>query len=133
LRRLDLTPLTSYGAVEQALASDIPDAQLRQFLIKNLARGGDQAFRWRIGLDELIAGYDELTQAVSFDRQIDGPACFIRAGKSRFIGSEDMAAIHRSFTNARIAEIADAGHWVHSDAPERFFQIVTGFLASDEG
>jgi len=128
LGRLDLTRIASFGAADRALADDIGDTELRQFLVKNLARGADQSFHWRIGLAQIIASYDELTEAITPSGRIDTPACFIRAGKSRFIDDADIPKIDELFTNARIADIADAGHWVHIDAPELFYRTVTGFL-----
>lgn len=128
LKALDLNRCASYGEAEQALAAAIPDRAVRQFLVKNLTRGADGSLRWRIGLDEITAGYDRLIQSIELSQRIATPTCFIRAGKSRFIADADIPAIERQFTNLRIVNIAGASHWVHSDAPEEFYRAVTGFL-----
>jgi len=128
LGRLELARIASFGDADRALAVDIADTELRQFLVKNLARGADQSFHWRIGLEQIIASYDELTAAIAPSARIDTPTCFIRAGKSRFIDDADIQKIHELFANARIADIADAGHWAHIDAPEPFYRTVTAFL-----
>jgi pimeloyl-ACP methyl ester carboxylesterase len=101
---------------------------VRQFLIKNLARGADASFHWRIGLDEIISNYEALSEAVSADRAVANPTCFIRAGRSNFIADADIPEIRQMFPNAEIFTIADAGHWLHIDAADQFYQTVTGFL-----
>ena len=100
-------------------------------MIKNLARGADRSFAWRIGLAELVVNYDGLTKAIVIDGSIANPTCFIRAGRSSFIADGDMLIIRQMFPNAQIVTIADAGHWVHADAADEFYQAVTGFLLAD--
>ncbi len=113
------------------MATAIPDRALRQFLVKNLARGADQSLHWRVGLGEITANYDAINQAVTSARPIANPTCFIRAGRSNFITDTDIAAIGPMFTNAEVATIADAGHWVHIDAAEEFYRVVTSFLLGE--
>ena len=128
LKALDLANCKSYSDADRALAGNIPEPRLRQFLITNLARGTDGMFHWRIGLAEIIANYDALTEAVSADSAVATRTCFIRAGRSNFIADDDLPAIRERFPNAVVVTIADAGHWVHIDAADEFFRIVSGFL-----
>jgi pimeloyl-ACP methyl ester carboxylesterase len=128
LSALQLGNYRSYSDVDRDLQGQIPEAPVRQFLIKNLARGTDQTFHWRIGLDEIIANYDTLTQAVNIDAAIANPTLFIHAGRSGFVANIDIAAIRRVFPNAEIVTIANSGHWIHIDAADEFYEYVTGFL-----
>lgn len=131
LKALDLASCKTYSDADRALAGNIPDPQVRQFLITNLARGADAWFHWRIGLAEIIANYDALTEAVSADSAVATRTCFIRAGRSNFIVDDDIPAIRERFPNALVVTIPDAGHWVHIDAGDEFFRIVSGFLLAD--
>lgn len=131
LTALELSDHQTYGDVDGALAGDIADPALRQFLIKNLTRGADQAFHWRIGLAEIVENYDALTQAVVVPGPIATPTCFIRAGRSSFIGDGDIPAIRELWPNAEIVTIADAGHWVHTDAAEAFYRVATRFFLAE--
>lgn len=131
LMALELNRCKTYGDAEQALAAAIPDQALRQFLVKNLARGADQSLRWRIGLSEIAANYDAVNQAVTSPSPIANPTCFIRAGRSHFITDDDLPAIRQLFTNVEVATIADAGHWVHIDAAEEFYRVATSFLLGE--
>src|SRR6476646_944939 len=74
---LDLKAVRSFGDADAALARDIADSALRQFLVKNLARQNDGTFTWKIGLDEISANYDSLGEAVRLTKIFPSPACFI--------------------------------------------------------
>lgn len=128
LKALELANCKTYSDADRALAGNIPEPQVRQFLITNLARGTDALFYWRIGLEEIIANYDALSEAVSADSNVATRTCFIRAGRSDFIADNDIPEIRERFPNALVVTIADAGHWVHIDAADEFFRIVSGFL-----
>jgi pimeloyl-ACP methyl ester carboxylesterase len=130
LASLDLRALRSFGDAETALAPTIADAALRQFLVKNLARREDGSFGWRIGLDEIIANYQQLADAVPLKRPFIGPTCFIRGGRSRYLHDDDIAALRTYFPNSEFHTVERAGHWIHTEAPAEFFTIVTNFLTS---
>lgn len=132
LMALDLASYTSYGDAEQALAEAIPDRALRQFLVKNLTRGADQSFHWRIGLNEIAGNYDQLNQAVISAIPIATPTCFIRASRSQFIADGDLPAIDAMFPNSRIVPLANAGHWAHVDDADGFYRAVNEFLSARE-
>ena len=128
MQRLDLGRLTSYGEAEVALALAVPDPSLRKFLVKNLARDSNGNFRWRIGLDSLAANYDQLIKAPDIPHSFDKPICFIRGACSRFIEDQDLATIRDHFHRAEFHTIANAGHWVHIDAPDEFYRVVDEFF-----
>jgi esterase len=43
---------------------------------------------------------------------------------------EHEPAVAALFRNAAVARLADAGHWVHADAPEAFLALVEQFLTT---
>jgi pimeloyl-ACP methyl ester carboxylesterase len=131
LKALELGGCKTYGDVARALEEAICETQVRQFMLKNLGRGADASFHWRIGLDEIIWNYDALTEAVSADRAVANPTCFIRAGRSVFIADGDIPQIRQMFANVEIVTIADAGHWLHIEAADQFYQMVIGFLLAN--
>ena len=57
---------------------------------------------------------------------------FIRGEKSDYIRDEDMLLIRETFPRANLQTIAEAGHWVHADAPARFAEVVSGFFAGEK-
>jgi pimeloyl-ACP methyl ester carboxylesterase len=55
---------------------------------------------------------------------------FIAGGKSRSLAAEHEPAVTARFCNAAIVRLAEAGHWIHADAPEAFLGLVERFLAT---
>jgi esterase len=50
------------------------------------------------------------------------------AGRSNYIEDDDAPLIRQMFPQAEIATLPQVGHWIHVDAPEKFFQTVLNFL-----
>src|SRR6266545_3349925 len=130
LRGLQLQAYKFFGEIDSALSGAIPDPLVRQFLLKNLTRDPHEGFRWRIALDAIVENYDELTKAVAAGSPFIKPACFIRGGRSNFLVEQDYQSIRGYFPRAQFKTIASADHWVHIDAPDEFYRIVTDFLAA---
>lgn len=127
LLSLPLQSFTTYAEIDSALAPTVPDMAVRQFLSKNLRRNENGGFYWRIALDAISDHCDELTQAIESSIRFTKPTLFIRAGRSPFMQDDDIAGIRKIFSNVEIITITDTGHWVHIDATERFYQVVTNF------
>jgi esterase len=128
LRSLDLTRYKSFADVDAALAADVSDQSLRQFLLKNLARDENRRLRWKVHLEAIDRNYDKLGQGLAPERTFDKPTLFIRGGRSNYIEDDDAPLIRQIFPQAEIATLPEAGHWAHVDAPEEFFQTVLNFL-----
>ena len=131
LLSLDLKIYKSFGEVDAALAPAIPDASLRQFLLKNLTRDKDRRLTWKIDLEAIARNYDNLAAAIAPRQEFNRPACFIRGGRSNYIPDNDISLIRKTFPQAEIKTIPNAGHWVHADAPEEFLKIATDFLSNN--
>ncbi|MDZ7749319.1 MAG: alpha/beta fold hydrolase [Halofilum sp. (in: g-proteobacteria)] len=130
LHGLDLAALRSRADADEALAGQIPNPAIRQFLLKNLVRG-DDGFEWRIPLGTIHAEYASIAAAPPSTGPYDGPALFVRGGNSDYMPDTAESAIRERFPNARIETIPDAAHWLHVDAPEVFLNLVGSFLAEE--
>jgi len=128
LRSLDLTRCKSFADVDAALAAEVSGESLRQFLLKNLARDENGRLRWKVHLEAIDRNYDKLARGLAPGRTFDKPTLFIRGGRSNYIDDDDVPLIRQIFPRAEIATLPEAGHWVHVDAPEEFFQTVLNFL-----
>jgi len=126
---LDLKTYKSFSEVDGALAVAIPQAAVRQLLLKNLKRSNDGHLTWKIHLDAIARHYDKLTTAIVTGQMFNHPTCFIRGGRSTYIQDDDLPLIRTIFPQAKIETIANAGHWVHADATEEFLTIIEEFLA----
>jgi esterase len=128
---IDLASLDSRADADRILAGRIPEAGLRAFLLHNLARDGE-GWKWRVNwrairdsMDQLI-GFDEMPE----NWRLDLPTLFIRGSASDYIGPAEIEVIERHFSNAEIATIEGAGHWLHAEQPKEFLRLVSDFLES---
>ncbi len=128
LHALDLKGFASFREIDAALAPVISEATARHFLLKNLSRTTNRGFRWKIALESIIKSYEELTKPVNVKQAFNGPTCFIRGGRSRYVEDDDVPLIREMFPRAEVVTIASAGHWVHADAQEEFILAVNDFL-----
>jgi esterase len=131
MRALDLSAIKRRSEADAALIPAIPDPAERGFLLQNLVFD-DGRPRWRLNLDAIEREMPSLTgfPAVPDNSVYQGPALFVAGDRSDYLPPEHEPAIRRLFPNARIARIADAGHWVHAEQPQAFLDIVEPFLAA---
>ena len=130
MRGLDLAGIGRRGEADARLAKAVPDPAERAFLLQNLVLNGSAA-RWRINLDAIerempaLVGFPPIPPGTSYD----GPALFVGGGGSDYLRPEHEAEIRRLFPRARIARVAEAGHWLHAEQPRAFLDLVEPFLA----
>ena len=126
---LDLDHFASRTQIDHALRPHIPEDQLRAFLLQNLARD-EGGWSWRVNWQaiqremESLTGFDSLPTNWSTDL----PTLFIRGAKSDYVGSAEIDVIRRHFSNAEIATIEGAGHWLHAEQPAEFARLALDFL-----
>jgi len=130
LQALDLSLYSSRTEVDKALQQSIPIKAVRQFLLMNLASKND-GLTWQLNLSALFTAYPQLLRAVCEADIVDTPSCFIRGGKSNYIQEQDFALIESTFPNSEIMTIAQAGHWVHAEAPQPFLAKIIEFFDYD--
>lgn len=129
LNALDLKAVKSRAEVDETLAKYIPEPDVRLFLSKNLYRQEDNSFAWRMNLPVIEQHIEEVGKETSAEIPFRKPTLFIRGGNSRYIKMEnDTELILKLFPLAKIESIPNAGHWVHAEAPEAFYNLTVNFL-----
>ncbi|XP_071491369.1 sn-1-specific diacylglycerol lipase ABHD11-like [Diadema antillarum] len=115
--------------VGKQMAEAVPDDMLRAFFLTNLTKE-DGKVKWRVNLDALMANWTHLTHLqVPLGAQFTGETLFVSGENSNYVRSEDHPGIRAIFPNVSFSVIEGAGHWVHSEKPAEFLQIVLQFLA----
>jgi esterase len=132
LLALDLGRFQSRSQIEDALAPEIPDLTLRRFLLKNLksSSSSSSGYAWRIPLAAIFANYPRLCEPLVSTKPFDGPALFLRGGKSPYVTADDTLQIRALFPQSKLQTIASANHWLHADAPDDFVRYVSEFLGA---
>lgn len=129
--------LASYDDPEEAVAAYLgedtgPTAHLlRTFVLDGIRQRDDGKWVWKFDADRLYSFIDgasdtaPLWQALS---NVTCPTLIIRAGDSWALSDETFERMCREVPNARCIEVADCGHDVHFDQPERLLTALDEFL-----
>lgn len=127
---LPLDTLESREQADALLQSAIPDAQLRAFLLQNLARE-DGGWRWRVNWPVIQHAMRQLTgfDGLEIDWRIDTPTLVVRGANSDYVGAAEIEIIKQHIPSAQIDTLSNAGHWLHAEQPAAFQQRVLDFLA----
>ena len=132
MRGLDLTVLDRREQADEALREAVPNATVRSFLLQNLRRTAD-GWQWQLNLDLLG---DSMSQLVGWpgdrlgDASYDGPVLWIGGAGSDYVGDDHGAEMDRRFPRNRRVMVKGAGHWVHSEQPQVFLEVLRRFLAT---
>lgn len=114
--------------IEQQMRGYLSDEDTVQFLMKSLDRT-DDGMRWRFDLPTLTRDYENILLEVDAEDAYYGPALFIKGGRSPYIDVEtDGELILDFFPRAEILTVANAGHWVHAENPDRVVELIDEFM-----
>ncbi len=125
---VDLSTIESRSDVQDILMSKLNHLGTVQFLMKNLSRNPEGGFEWKANLKALHLQYENIVDGIKWDHPCDTETLFIKGEKSPYILEEDKADIQNVLPNSRFSTIADAGHWVHVDAPDELFNQIIDFI-----
>ena len=132
MQSLDLAGLERRSDADAALVEAVPDPTVRSFLLQNLRRDAD-TWAWRSNLAVLGRDLDQLgawpEEELAGTSPYDGQTLWIAGQESGYIRDEYAAAMDRWFPRNRRVTIKGAGHWVHSEQPAVFLEVLRRFLA----
>lgn len=130
LKSINLKEIGSRNEANEALAEYVPELGVRQFLLKNLARGQDKQFMWKLNLPVIDEQIENVGEGLEEQLAMSKSTLFIRGGKSNYIKNEDNIVIVGFFPNSEVKTIEGAGHWLHAEQPEAFVEMVREFIRS---
>lgn len=129
---LDLTALERRSDADEALREAVPSTTVRSFLLQNLRRDGD-SWSWQPNLEVLGRDLDRLggwpEDQLGGTPPYDGPVLWVAGQTSAYVQDEFAPAMDRWFPRNRKVTVKGAGHWVHSEQPEVFTEVLRRFLA----
>jgi pimeloyl-ACP methyl ester carboxylesterase len=128
LTALPVERIDSRSEADRRLAADIPQRAIRGFILKNLLPAPSGGMRWQFNLQSLARNYPNIIAAIEPDAPISLPTLFLRGADSSYLLPERFAEIRELFPRARLHTVPGAGHWLHSDNPQRFVAEVRAFL-----
>ncbi len=116
---------------ERKMEELIPEMRVRQFVMKNLHRTSNNGFEWRLNIEGIGSNLNKMFDGIEVEEIFEKPTLFIKGGNSDYILLEDFPHIRKNFPRAEIITIDGTSHWVQVEAPERFFQLTSGFMSGD--
>jgi pimeloyl-ACP methyl ester carboxylesterase len=136
LQQIDLSAYRERGTLREELEARLHDRRLAMFLTKNIERTGAHAgFHWKFNLP-VLKRYIPHLQIGLEELEIYAPCpvrtLFIKGNDSAYYLPKHDRDRHMFFPDSEVAGVDEAGHWVHSEQPERFLEIVTRVLADDQ-
>ncbi|YAL82320.1 alpha/beta fold hydrolase [Dermacoccaceae bacterium W4C1] len=133
MRAMPLEELTRRAQADELMQPYAPSRTVRSFLLQNLRRT-ESGFRWQMNLDLLGDSLDQLggwpQQEIPAGQTYDGPVLWVAGAESDYVTDEYAPAMRELFPHVRLITVKGAAHWVHSQQPEVFSQILRRFLTA---
>ena len=126
MESLPINQLNSRREADEALTRDIPELGTRQFILKNLSRRQDGGYDWKVNLPVIKANIEEVGRPQA--AEIIVPTLFLRGERSDYIMDGDWANIEQQFPQSELITIPNAGHWIHAEQPQAFYEEVDAFM-----
>ena len=127
LYKLPLVDFDKREEVDHILSFTFEDKGMRLFLLKNLYRNEKKEYAWRFNIEVLLEKVNNIEEAEFIKGICNVPTHFIRGGNSNYITAKDELIINKHFYKFSISTINGAGHWLHAENPERFYDEVMEF------
>lgn len=128
IKNINLTNFNTRKEVDNFLSSDLQEPAIRQFIQKNLKRV-ESHFEWKCNFKTLEQYYNHiLSWPEIYQQKKYAKACLILKGSlSNYIFDKDLSLFNSYFPKHQIKTINDAGHWIHADQPQKFYEEIVGF------
>jgi pimeloyl-ACP methyl ester carboxylesterase len=128
LNAIDFSVDNSRGKVDKKLSELIPEVGVRQFLLKNVYWKEKGQLAFRFNLKSLTENNSEVGNALPPFTIFENETLFLKGENSDYITENEISIIEAHFTNTKIIEISNAGHWLHAENPKQFYAEVCEFL-----
>lgn len=128
LQAVDFSKQPDRAEVEQMIRPYIDEEGVVQFLMKSVYRENANQLAFRFNLPAFLQDDTAIGEGLEENAVYRQPTLFLRGGRSNYIQQQDEPLIYQHFPHAKIVTIPNAGHWLHAEQPELFFEEVLRFL-----
>lgn len=127
LNSVPIQKVKSRKEVQFYLKKHIREEHTIQFFLKNLYWKQKGELDWRFNLKAITENIENVGEEF-LDHAFEKPTLFIRGANSNYILDEDVPTIKAIFTDSKVETVPNAGHWLHAENPEIFYEMVDDFL-----
>lgn len=129
LNSLNLEVFSNRKQIDNTLSEVIPNWNIRQFLIKNIAKNNSsQGYHWKLNLESITKNYHLIIDELDFSKSIECQCLFIKGQNSDYILDEDKAGIIKILPNSQFITIPNAGHWVHAEQLKYLLEQIRNYF-----
>jgi esterase len=127
LASINFYEVKSRKEVENILLDKLGDKGTVLFLAKNVYWESKEKLAYRFNLESLRNNITTISAWPENHMVYNGDVLFLRGGKSNYIGDHETS-IEEQFPKAALQTIEGAGHWLHAEKPDEFFNHVMNYL-----
>jgi esterase len=137
LNAVDFSIINTRKEAEAVLSNYISDFGTKQFLLKNIYWEDSSTgsltsvankMNWRFNLSVITKNSNETLIATPL-KTSNVNTLFLKGEKSNYVNEAiDIPEIKERFPNYKLQTIVNAGHWLHAEQPEAFYQAVISFI-----
>jgi len=128
LDKVDFNLIKTREDVGKILSQSITNQGIVQFLLKNVYHKTQTTLDWRFNKIDLQKNYELLNEPLPSFYTFDKETLFLKGGNSDYILPQDIHTISAHFPNVQIKTISNAGHWLHAENPDEFYEKCWLFL-----
>ncbi len=128
LNAVDFNLKPSRQEVEAILSRYITDFGTKQFLLKSLYWKEPGQLAFRFNLEVFNKKIENIGQGLPEYLHFDKPCLFVRGSVSNYILDADIESIKKQFPLMELKTIEGAGHWLHAENPQLFYDFVFEYI-----
>lgn len=128
LESVDFKKDNDRKSVQRKITEKINDPGVIQFLMKGLTWVTKEQLGWKFNLNVLSQQIENIGEKLTGHAYFTNPTLFIKGELSNYITEEDIDIIEEAFPMSQHVTIENAGHWLHAEYPNQFFNEVITFL-----
>ncbi|MGC1240855.1 MAG: alpha/beta fold hydrolase [Chryseosolibacter sp.] len=127
LQAIPITEITSRNEADDALARFVDEADVRQFLLKNLQRKPEGGFKWKLNLAAIADNIHKIGLDLQSEGKFEKQTLFVRGARSNYVKDEDFDRIREVFPAAEMVTL-DTGHWLPAEKPTEFVALIEKWI-----
>ena len=129
LLNLDLDLIKNRNHADDLLSKHIDHKFLRLFLLQNLELV-EGKYKWTLNLISIKKAMKDLRSFPRNDNfnQVDTKALCVYGEKSNYVKENCFPIFKNYFSNISFYKIKNAGHLLHIESPDEFYQVSSNFL-----
>ena len=129
LLNLNLRIVKNRNHADELLLNHIDQKFLRLFLLQNLQLI-DGKYNWSINLTAIKRAMIDLRSfpKMETNNKVDIKSLCIYGGKSDYVNEDQFKFFKNYFTNITFYQIKNAGHFLHIETPDEFYEVSKNFL-----